>query len=203
MYQRVYISADYDYNDGDRDVVDQLNKWSEDKLHDIKFTDMSQVASGSVSEDPDCRACDLKHEFNQQINASSATIFIIGDKTATRMAGSYCERATKDQLYCSCTPYKHNASGERPCKVYYAIDTPIGGDIGNINSYSYLRHEFEQTKARSKKMIIVYNSIYREPAWLPSYLRAYESIAKPFWTRNFNGDKVGNYGMIKQELGYD
>ena len=29
---------------------------------------MSKVASDSVADDPDCRACDLKKEFNQQIN---------------------------------------------------------------------------------------------------------------------------------------
>ena len=27
MSKRVYISADYDLNNGDRDVVDELNKW--------------------------------------------------------------------------------------------------------------------------------------------------------------------------------
>lgn len=30
MSKHVYISADYDIDSGDRDVVDKLNKWSED-----------------------------------------------------------------------------------------------------------------------------------------------------------------------------
>ena len=72
MSKQVYISADYAEYDGDRDVVEELNKWGSDNLHKVDFIDMSKVASGSVSKDPDCRICDLKQEFNRQINASSA-----------------------------------------------------------------------------------------------------------------------------------
>lgn len=60
MSKQVYISADYSENDGDREVVKELNKWGQDNLHKVDFIDMSQVASGSVSKDSDCRICDLK-----------------------------------------------------------------------------------------------------------------------------------------------
>ena len=64
MRKQVYISADYSETDGDKDVVDELNKWGNDDYHRVDFVDMSQVASGSVSKEPDCRICDLKAEFN-------------------------------------------------------------------------------------------------------------------------------------------
>lgn len=92
MGKRIYISADYSVYDGDRDVVDELHKWAADNKHTVDFVDTAQVVSGSVSKDPDCRPCDLKEEFNDQINVSSAVIFVIGDKTATRTAGSNCKR---------------------------------------------------------------------------------------------------------------
>ena len=76
MRKQVYISADYSETDGDKDVVDELNKWGNDDYHRVDFVDMSQVASGSVSKEPDCRICDLKAEFNSQINASSAVILL-------------------------------------------------------------------------------------------------------------------------------
>lgn len=60
MSKQVYISADYSKDDGDRDVVETLNKWGADNLHKVNFIDMSKVASGSVSNDSDCRICDLK-----------------------------------------------------------------------------------------------------------------------------------------------
>ena len=67
MSKQVYISADYAEYDGDRDVVEELNKWGSDNLHKVDFIDMSKVASGSVSKDPDCRICDLKQELTDKL----------------------------------------------------------------------------------------------------------------------------------------
>lgn len=201
MSKRVYISADYDEN-GDRNVVNELNKWGRDNLHKTDFIDMSQVVSGSVSNDPDCRPCDLKQEFNRQINASSAVIFIVGDKTASRTAGSSCSRVTNNWSNSSCTPYKQNANGTKSCKVPITSSPDKDGDVGNINTYSYLQHEFEQAKKRNKPIIIVYNSLRKESNWLPSYMKGYESVAQPFWIYDISGNKIGNYAYIKKVLGY-
>jgi len=202
MSKRVYISADYSTDNGDRNVVDTLNKWGTDDLHKVDFIDMAKVVSGSISNDPDCRICDLKQEFNRQINASSAVIIVVGDKTASRKAGSSCSRATNDQMSCSCTPYKQNTLGSKPCKVIQTSSSETDDDVGNINAYSYLRHEFEQAKKRKKTIIVVYNSLRKESNWFPSYMEGYESDAQPFWTKNDRGEKVGDYAYIKQVLGY-
>ena len=202
MSKRVYISADYSEDSGDRNVVDTLNQWGTDNLHKVDFIDMSKVVSGSVSNDPDCRPCDLKKEFNQQINASSSVIFVVGDKTSSRKAGSSCSRATNDQIYCSCTPYKQNTNGSKTCKVIQTSTPGANDDVGSINAYSYLKHEFEQAKKRKKHIIVVYNSLRKESNWLPSYMKDYELVAQPFWIKNNFGEKVGNYSHIKQVLGY-
>ncbi|MBU3803731.1 MAG: hypothetical protein H9872_03095 [Candidatus Cellulosilyticum pullistercoris] len=201
MSKQVYISADYSEGSGDRNVVEELNKWGTDRQHKVDFIDMSKVASGSVSNDPDCRPCDLKLEFNQQINASSAVIFIVGDKTAARTAGSNCSRVNTNNNNCSCTPYKQNANGSKTCKVSHTVRAT--DDVGNINTYSYLRHEFEQAKKRKKTIIVVYNSLRKESTWLPSYMKDYEKEAQPFWIYDNHGEKVGNYAYIKEALGYD
>jgi len=203
MSKQVYISADYSEDSGDREVVDVLNQWGMDDKHKIDFIDMSKVASGSVSTDPDCRICDLKSEFNRQINASSAVIFIVGDKTASRTAGSNCLRAGNIQILCKCTPYKQNTNGTKPCKVTSTITPGPNDNVGNINSFSYLKHEFEQAKKKGKIIIILYNSLRKESSWLPSYMKGFENDAVPFWTTNIYGTKVGNYSYIKEVLGYD
>ena len=201
MCKRVYISADYSGTDGDRDVVDVLNKWGSDDLRVVDFVDTAKVVSGSVSDGDDCRICDLKREFNQQINASSVVIIIIGDKTASREAGSACFRATKSQAECRCTPYKQNVNGSKPCKV--PLTVPSGEfDVGNINEYSYIRHEFEQAKKRGKTIIVVYNSLYKQPGWLPNYMKDYEAVAQPFWVTSGSDHRIGNYVYIKKALGY-
>lgn len=201
MSKQVYISADY-ANDGDTEVVEELVKWGKDDKHKVDFIDMSNPSSGTVADSDDCRICDLKAEFNKQINSSSAVIFIVGDKTAIRTAGSACERSKKEWYECSCTPYKQNTSGKKDCKVYSTSTTNVNGDVGNINSYSYLRHEFEQAKKKDKTIIIVYNSTRNESTWLPSYMSGYEGDAHPFWKFDDSGKKAGDYYYIKEALGF-
>ena len=193
MSKLVYISADYAPNDGDQEVIDELHSWGSDNKHKTDFKDTAQVTSGSVSEDADCRPCDLKAEFNRQINKSSAVIFIIGDKTASRTAGSGCQRNFKHWHECTCTPYKQNVNGAKMCKVYDTIGA--GENVGSINSYSYLRHEFEQAKKRKKPIIIVYNSFYNKSSWLPSYMTDYEDDAQPFWIYNMNYSQVSRHDL--------
>ena len=202
MRKQVYISADYDRLNGDQDVVNELNKWGNDSLHKVDFIDMSKVSSGSVANGSDCRICDLKAEFNRQINASSAVLFVVGDMTGSRTAGSGCERATKGQGQCFCTPYKQNVNGIKTCKIFSTFTPSEDGDVGNINGYSYLRHEFEQAKKKKKTIIIVYNSTRKETNWLPSYMNGYENYAKPFWKSDDYGRKVGDYSYIKEVLGF-
>ena len=162
MRKQVYISADYSEIDGDKNVVDELNKWGNDDYHRVDFVDMSQVASGSVSKDSDCRICDLKAEFNRQINASSSVIFIVGNMTRYRIAGQSCGRHGKTTQWESyCTPYKQNTNGTKMCK-YISTVSVTGNNIGNINNYSYLRHEFEQAVRQKKNIIILYNSMRYE-----------------------------------------
>lgn len=202
MSKKVYISADYSEYDGDRDVVEELNRWGQDNLHKVDFIDMSKVSSGSVSNTSDCRICDLKNEFNSQINASSAVIIVIGDKTANRTAGSECDRLTTMQNACYCTPYKQNVNGRIQCKVGCVYAVGEDQDVGNINSFSYLRHEFEQAKKKNKDIIVLYNSTRKESLWLPSYLKEYEDIAMPFWIINSVGARIGDYNFIKRRLGF-
>ena len=203
MSKQVYISADYDDRSGDREVVNDLKRWGQDNKHKTDFIDMSEARSGSVSKNSDCRICELKNEFNRQINASSAVIFVIGDNTALRTAGNTCQRAYKPQWSCYCTSYKGNALGSKLCNVYSLTQFGNNDDVSPINSCSYLRHEFEQAKKKGKKIIIIYNSYYKQPSWLPSYMSGYENIAVAFWTRNINGNRIGNYTVIKQALGYE
>lgn len=202
MSKQVYISADYDQYDGDTNVVEELTKWGSDNLHKVDFIDMSKVSSGSVAKDSDCRICDLKSEFNRQINASSAVIFVVGRMTGVRVAGNACKRWTKEQSECICTPYKQNINGAKKCKVASTSTPSENDDYGNINGYSYLRHEFEQAKKKKRNIIIVYNSMRKETRWLPSYMHGYEDKAQPFWKLDALGKKVGDYSYIKEVLGF-
>ena len=108
---------------------------------------------------------------------------------------------------CTSIPYFHfgdNANGSSKCKVKGTTTTPgPNDDVGEINQYSYLRHEFEQAKKKGKTIVIVYNSLYKQPGWLPWYMSGYADVAQPFWKYDVTGKKVGNYAFIKKALGYE
>ncbi|MCD8297521.1 MAG: TIR domain-containing protein, partial [Prevotella sp.] len=193
MSKRIYISADYSEDNGDRDVVEVLTSWGNDNQHKVDFVDMAQVVSGSIAKDnPDCRFCDLKEEFNRQINASSTVVFIVGDKTASREAGRNCPRAINDNWWeCRCTPYKQNANGDKLCKIRSSFSIQQNGGVSYINRFSFLRHEFEQAKKRNVQIIVFYNSLNKQPHWLPSYMKGYENVAQPVWTWSANKKRVG------------
>ena len=177
--------------------------WSASNKYIVDFVDMAAVASGSVSKDPDCRICDLKLEFNKQINASSAVLCIIGKNTAVRNAGSACPRSTSPWSLNKCTPYKRNFEGAKYCRVHTPSLYHNLMDVNCINTYSYLRHEFEQAQKKGKQIIVIYNSLYKQPTWLPSYLKHFENHAFAFWMRNCCGNIVGNYAALKKALGYE
>lgn len=198
MKKQIYISADY-AEDGDKEVVDTLVRWGTDDKHSVNFIDTSKPTYGSVSNDNDCRACDLKQEFNRQINASSVVIFVVGDKTAIRTAGSSCNRSSNQQWECYCTPYKQNVNGSKLCKVISTCPA-TGKDVGSINSYSYLRHEFEQAIRKDKKILILYNSTRYEEKWLPRYMANYKEFAHPFWKKTLGNKAIGDYSLIKEAI---
>lgn len=201
MKRRIYISSDYDEGNGDRAVVEEFYKWNESNRHSLEFSDLAKVVSGSVSNCSDCRICDLKAEFNRQINLSSAIIFVVGDRTKNRTAGSMCDRHKKASYVDSqCTPYKQNSKGSQPCKVIHNSNVSSSSDVSKINGFSYLRHEFEQAKKKGKKIIIVYNSLYRQEVWLPPYMSEFADLAIPFWIKTNAGNKIGNYEAIKDML---
>ena len=187
---------------GEREGRFNVGSWCDIVAIAGDYDHMSKVSSGSVTKSSDCRICDLKAEFNRQINASSAVIFIVGDMTGSRTAGSGCERVSKAQSQCYCTPYKQNTNGSKACKVSSTSTPDENGDFGNINACSYLHHEFEQAKKKKKTIIIVYNSTRKEANWLPSYMSGYEDDAKPFWKYDASGKKVGDYAYIKEALGF-
>lgn len=202
MAKRVYVSADYALDNGDRIVVNEIHRWCVDQRRNLDFYDTANPSFGSISSNPDCRPCDLKKEFNSQINASSAVIFVVGDKTSVRSAGCLCKRNIEG-AGCECTPYKQNANGKKSCKWTFVVSPGPNDDLGEINTYSYLEHEFRQAVKRNKRIVIVYNSMNKQAGWLPTYMSEFEAIAHPFWKKDDVGNLVGDYQYIKESLGYE
>ena len=140
-------------------------------------------------------------EAEKSIAISPATCAILSRRAlelAVRFVFSYDADLT--------LPYRDNVSSlihepTKGCKVMFTSTPGPNDDVGCINSYSYLRHEFEQAKKKKRNIIILYNSTRNEFSWLPFYMDGYEANAYPFWTTDSNGRRVGNYNVVKQALG--
>lgn len=197
MEKRIYISADYADGNGDREVVELLTQWGKDELHKVSFVDTAQVEN-SISNNPNCRACDLKREFNERINWSSIVVIIIGDRTRLRLAGNRCNRLKSDFDW-KCTPYKQNSNGKQLCKVRNLVSCLSDTDVCVINEFSFIRHEYEQAKWKNKQLVILYNSSRNEYEWLPDYMKESLEYAHPFWV--IKGEKP-DYNYIKNVLGF-
>lgn len=46
-----------------------------------------------------------------------------------------------------------NTNGTKPCKVFFTSTPGENDDVGYINSFLYLKHEFKQAEKRNKKLL--------------------------------------------------
>jgi len=181
MAKRVFVSADWkdadDHRSCDREVVDVIRKWTEDGRYAVSF-DCTDDVHNSVTEDPDCRRCEIKGECGRRINCSSVVIVVIGDNTATKNSGE-CESL-------SCSP-AYSRQSKKECK-YRRNPSPAENKNENGvvdgNKMSYLEFEITKAALAKKSVILVFNSMRIETNWVPTWyntLKVNELCRVPFW----------------------
>lgn len=177
MSKRVFVSADwrepFDSHSWDKEVVDRIRKWKSDPRYGIDIICTDDVHD-SVTNNPDCRRCDIKVECGDCIKKSSVVVFVVGDKTASKNAGP-CDGF-------SCAP-AYSGSQKKYCNKAYIPDS-----ISNWKNMSYLEFEITTAVKNRKQILIVFNSVYRQEQWIPSWykaLRQYNQVNElariPFW----------------------
>ena len=113
MSKRVFVSADwkepFDSHSWDKEVVDRIRKWKYDSRYGVDLICTDDVHK-SVTENSDCRRCDIKEECGRYIKSSSVVIFVVGDNTASKKAGA-CDSI-------SCSPV-YSGQQKSYCKYFY------------------------------------------------------------------------------------
>ena len=177
MNKRVFVSADwrepFDSHSWDKEVVDRIRKWKSDPRYGIDITCTDDVHD-SVTNNSDCRRCDIKFECGDCIKNSSVVVFVVGDKTASKNAGP-CDGV-------SCSP-AYSGSQKKFCKKTYVYNP-----ISNWKNMSYLEYEITTAVLSRKPILIVFNSVYRQEQWIPSWYKTlcqYHQVNElariPFW----------------------
>jgi len=169
MSKKVYVSADwkepFDSHSWDKEVVDRIRQWGKDSRYGIEIVCTDNVHN-SVTNNNDCRRCDIKNECRSQIIKSDIIIFVIGDKTATKNAGP-C-----DGFYCSPA---YSGAEKKICNRNYLLEP-----IYSWKDMSYLELEITTAVLNNKPIIIVYNSVKHQNSWIPSW---YTKLCKDYNVR--------------------
>ena len=177
MSKRVFVSADwrdpFDSHSWDKEVVDRIRKWNSDSRYGIDIICTDDVHD-SVTNTPDCRRCEIKIECGECVKKSSIVVFVVGDKTATKNAGP-CDGI-------SCSP-AYSGEQKKFCNKAYGYNP-----ISNWKAMSYLEYVITTAVFYRKQILIVYNSVYRQEQWIPSWyntLCQYNQVNEldrlPFW----------------------
>ena len=183
MSKRVFVSADwkepFDSHSWDKEVVDRIRKWKDDNRYGVDIICTDDVHK-SVTKNSDCRRCDIKEECGRYINSSSVVVFVVGDNTASKKAGA-C-----GSISCS-PPY----SGHRKEWCKYFFNKNFANPFPKGREMSYLQYEITTAVLKKKSIILVYNSVYKQESWIPSWykilLRNYtvnELCRVAFWKDN-------------------
>lgn len=169
MSKRVFVSADWKEpfvsHSWDKEVVDRIRKWKNDSRYGIDIICTDDVHK-SVTDNLDCRRCDIKEECGKFINLSSIVIFVVGDNTASKTAGA-CNGI-------SCSP-AYSGQNKVCCKYFF----PDNFDklFSKGWSMSYLQYEITTAVLAKKSIVLVYNSVYKQESWIPSW---YKNLLKTY-----------------------
>ena|GEM_PF-277324 len=199
MGKRVFVSADWKEssnppNSCDTEVVNRIRKWENDGRLSVEI-DCTDDVHDTVLKKADCRRCDIKGECGSHVDWSSTVIFVVGDNTATKVAGA-CDGV-------SCSP-AYSGQGKKTCK--YLKGKSPADNIANGCGMSYLRYEITKAALAGKSVIIVFNSMYKKESWIPSWYTTLlndknisftEKCRVPFWK-----DKERNQDCYQDIKGY-
>lgn len=122
---RTYIAGDWDT---DKDAVDVLHMWNDDKDLDLTFTDAHDLTSSRDSS----LNCTIKSSLKSRMNASKAFVLIVGAHTASITAG-----------------------GCQLCKSYNSYTGHCARGYG-VDFRSFIKFECENAVEAGIKIIVLY-----------------------------------------------
>ncbi|GLI39484.1 TIR domain-containing protein [Geobacter hydrogenophilus] len=165
---KTYIAADWS---GDKDAVDQLNKWNDSKYWSLSFTDaheLTQARDGSLN-------CSIKTSLSTRLDASKTFILIVGSDTKTVRSGScqYCD---------SCN------SSTKSCKRGYSVDYR-----------SYIEYECDKAIRDRLKIIVLYNAAKVEKSKCPDAIKNEGSHVAMCYLKD--GTYYWDYQAVKDAIG--
>lgn len=169
MYRtRTYIAGDWD---NDRDAVDQLYRWNNNKLLSLSFTDAHDLTSsndGSLN-------CSIKSSLKKRMDASKTFVLIVGNKTNTVTAGG-C------QLCGSYNSYTYSCSRGH-----------------HVDYRSYIKYECDKALEAGIKIVVLYNDTIVSKSKCHEAVR-YTGTHVAMVYRGHDGKYYWDYNAVKKAI---
>lgn len=151
---------------GDKDAIEQLYKWNESNKWSLSFNNAHDITQAR----DDSLNCSIKASLKRRLDVSKTFVLIVGKNTLNLRSGScsYCH---------SYNSWTHHCAKGR-----------------TIDRRSYIDYECEMAVEAGMKIIVLYNSLFKDLSKCPEVLR-YKGIHIAM--KNYYG---WNYEQIKQAL---
>lgn len=165
---KTYIAADWS---GDKDAVDQLNKWNDSNFWSLSFTDaheLTQARDGSLN-------CSIKSSLGTRLDASKTFVLIVGSNTNTVRSGS-CQY---------CPSYNSWTSA---CARGYTVDYR-----------SYIEYECDKAIKDGLKIVVLYNAATVNKTKCPNSIKNVGTHVAMCYFKE--GTYYWDYQAVKNALG--
>ena len=137
---RTYIAADFDH---DKDAVDKINEWNNNKYLSLSFTSAHDLQSSSDSS----LYCSIKASLKHRMDGSNKFVLIVGEHTKNLTKGG-CQ---------NCSSYN---SYTYSCARGYSKDYR-----------SYIEYECDKAVEAGIEIIVLYNSTKIDKSKCPKAVR--------------------------------
>ena len=165
---RTYIAADWD---GDKDAVEQLQKWNKSEFWSLSFPDAHELQQSRDTSLP----CSIKKSLKERMDRSNRFVLIVGEHTDALIKGS-----------CAlCGSYN---SWTKSCARQHAI-----------YSHSYSDYECDDAMRASIDIVVLDNDIRVDRTKCPGTVRwKGEHVAMMYYK---DGNYYWDYQAVKRALG--
>lgn len=165
---KTYIAADWT---GDRDAVDQLQKWNDNNRLSLSFVDAHDLTQAR----DDSLNCSIKASLKKRLDVSKTFVLIVGEKTKELRSGrcSYCN--SYNSWTCCC------ARGH------------------SVDNRSYIEYECDKAVEAGMKIVMLYNSTSVDKSKCPTKVKYFgDHVAMCY--RGNDGIIYWNYQAVRDAL---
>lgn len=165
---KTYIAGEWS---GDKDAVDQLHKWNDNRYWSLSFTDahdLTQARDGSLN-------CNIKSSLGTRLDVSKTFVLIVGSNTKTVRSGScqYCDSLNSWTNSC--------ARGK------------------SVDYRSYIEYECDKAIRDGLKIVVLYNAATVNKSKCPDAIKDVGTHAAMCYYED--GTYYWDYQAVKDAIG--